>query len=279
MLLLAMKTTLHEFGVDGLARFCHKIPTMRHDPAREMLVRTLAAGYSSGTVLESHSHDWAQLVYASEGVMTVQTQAGTWVVPSHRAVWIPAGVVHSIAMSGRVAMRTLYIAPRLLKALPGRCSVVDVSPMLRHLILHTVGQGSLRRCLPEHRRLVAFLIDQLRFLPTIALELPMPRDARALRVAVRLHEDPGDTLPVDTLARGAGASRRTLERLFRQETGMSLGRWRQQARLLHGMRLLASGEAVTAVALAVGYDSTSAFIAAFSRIVGSTPGRYYRTRR
>jgi len=242
-----------------------------------LLVRTLAVGYPSGTVLEPHSHDWAQLVYASEGVMSVQTEEGTWVVPSHRGVWIPCRVGHSIAMSGWVSMRTLYIAPQLVRTLPTRCCVVAVSPLLRQLILHAIAHSPLRRNVPEHRRMVDFLLDQLRVLPAaVALELPMPRDARALRLAVRLRDAPGETARLDTLARVAGASRRTLERLFQKETGMSFGRWRQQARLLHAMRLLASGEPVTSTALEVGYESTSAFIAAFSNVLGTTPGRYYR---
>ena len=249
---------------------------MRHDAGRRLLARTLAVGYASGTVLEHHAHDWAQLVYASEGVMSVHTEEGTWVVPSHRAVWIPARVGHSIAMSGWVSMRTLYLLPGLAGALARRCRVVTVSPLLRHLILHAIAQGVLRREVPEHRRLIAFLLDQLRELPAAPLELPMPRDPRALRVALRLREDPGEPAPPDELARAAGASRRTLERLFQHETGLSLGRWRQQARLLHAMRLLARGESVTSTALEVGYESTSAFIAAFSSVLGTTPGRYYR---
>jgi AraC-like DNA-binding protein len=245
----------------------------------EFLLRTLAVGYPSGTVLEHHSHDWAQLVYASEGVMSVHTEDGTWVVPSHRGVWIPGGVRHSIGMSGWVSMRTLYFAPRLAGALPRRCCVVAVPPLLRQLILHTVARGVLRRTVPEHRRLGLFLLDQLRLLPAVPLELPMPRDARALRVAERLRQDPAETTPLDRLAPAAGASRRTLERLFQKETGMSFGRWRQQARLLQAMRLLAGGEPVTAAALAVGYESPSAFIAAFSAVLGTTPGRYYRAQR
>ena len=241
-----------------------------------MLVRTLAVGYSSETVLEHHSHDWGQLVYGSEGVMTVQTEEGTWVVPSQRAVWIPGGIGHSVAMSGWVSMRTLYLAPRLVGALPRRCCVISVPPLLRELILHTVAQGALRRDVPEHRRLVDFLLDQLCALPAVPLELPMPRDARALRVARRLRERPADTAPLEQFARAAGASRRTLERLFRKETGMSFGRWRQQARMLEAMRCLARGEPVTSTALEVGYESPSAFIAAFSQLLGTTPGRYYR---
>lgn len=247
--------------------------------ADQPAVRTLAAGYSSGTVLENHAHDWAQLVYACEGVMSVQTDEGTWVVPSHRGVWIPAGVEHAIAMSGWVAMRTLYIAPALVRGLPRRCCVVAVPPLLRELILHAVAQGALRRDVREQRRLVDFLLDQLRALPAMPLELPMPRDARALRLARRWQEHPGAPPPVEELARGAGASRRTLERLFQRETGMSLGRWRQQARLLHAMRLLARGEAVTSTALEVGYESPSAFIAAFTQVMGTTPGRYYRAQK
>lgn len=249
---------------------------MRQSGGGELLVRSLAVGYSSATVLEHHSHDWAQLVYASEGVMSVQTEEGVWVVPSHRAVWIPAGIGHSIAMSGWVSMRTLYLAPKLVSGLPRRCCVVAVSPLLRQLILHATAQGPLRREVPAHRRLVAFLLDQLRELPAMPLELPMPRDARAVRIALRLRADPSEKLPLDRMAQDAGASRRTLERLFQRETGMSFGRWRQQARLLHAMRLLAGGEPVTSTALEVGYDSPSAFIAAFASALGTTPGRYYR---
>jgi AraC-like DNA-binding protein len=249
---------------------------MRHNPGQELLVRTLAAGYASGTVLEEHTHDWAQLVYASQGVMSVETEDGTWVVPSDRAVWIPAGIRHSIAMSGRVSMRTLYVLPRLIGALPRRCCVVAVSPLLRQLVLHVIALGTLRREVPEHRRLAGCLLDQFRTVPVVPLELPMPRDGRALRVAARLRENPGDEAAVGNLAREAGASRRTLERIFQKETGMSLGRWRQQARLQHAMRLLAGGEGVTSTALEVGYGSVSAFIAAFSSKLGTTPGRYYR---
>ncbi len=250
---------------------------MRQPQNGPFLIRTLAVGYPSGAVLEAHAHPWAQLVYACEGVMTVQTGEGTWVVPSRRAVWIPGGVEHSVAMSGWVSVRTLYLVPALARPLPERCCVLAVPPLLRELILHAIARGPLRRDVAEHRRLAGFLVDQLRALPAAPLELPLPRDPRALRAAERLREAPG-SVPVGALARAAGASRRTLERLFRKETGMSLGRWRQQARLLEAMRLLAHGEPVTSIALEVGYESPSAFIAAFKAALGTTPGGYYRAR-
>lgn len=246
-------------------------------PQQPFLVRSLAAGYSSDTVLDRHSHDWVQLVYASEGVMTVQTDEGTWIVPPNRSVWIPARVGHSIAMSGKVSMRTIYFLPRLVKAFSKRCCVIEISPLLRELILRAVAMGPLRRDVPEHRRLVDFMLDQLRVLPTLPLELPMPRDPRAMRVALRIRDNPGERATLASLAKAAGASHRTLERVFRADTRMTLGRWRQQARLLLAVRMLAGDESVTATALEVGYDSTSAFIEAFSSVLGATPGRYYKT--
>jgi AraC-like DNA-binding protein/quercetin dioxygenase-like cupin family protein len=273
-----MVRSLSRAPVDEIARFRHVLSEMRQRRQAEFLIRTLAVGYASGTVLERHSHPWAQLVYAFEGVMTVETGQGTWVVPSHRAVWIPAEIEHSIGMSGWVSMRTLYLEPGLARALPRRCFVLAVAPLLRELVLHAIARGPLRGDAAEHRRLAGFLVDQLRELPAAPLELPLPRDERALRVALRLRAEPGSTDSVDVYARAAGASRRTLERLFRTETGMSLGRWRQQARLLEATRLLAHGEPVTSIALEVGYESPSAFIAAFKAVLGTTPGSYYRAR-
>ena len=241
------------------------------------LVRSLAMNYPSGRVLERHQHPWGQLVYAFEGVMRVDTADGIWVVPPLRAVWIPAGVAHAIAMSGRVAMRTLYLAPDFGADLSGRCGVFAVPALLRELILHVVSIGALRADRPEQRRLAELVLDQLRALPVAPLELPLPRDPRALRLALRLRDAPGERAPLDTIVRQCGASRRTLERLFCAETGLSLGRWRQQARLLSALDRLAHGDAVTQVALDVGYDSPSAFIATFASSFGTTPGKYYET--
>jgi AraC-like DNA-binding protein len=270
--------SLTRAALAAIERLCHLLLEMRQTQAPEFLIRTLVLGYPSGAVLDAHSHPWAQLVYAREGVMTVQTGQGTWVVPSERAVWIPAGIRHSIAMSGPVSMRTLYLARGLARRLPDRCCVLAVSPLLRELILHAIARGPLRREVTEHRRLADVLVDQLRERPAVPLELRLPRDARALGVALRLREDPGSSANVDAIARAAGTSRRTLERLFRKETGLSLGRWRQRARLLHAMRLLAHGEPVKSIALEAGYQSSSAFIASFRSALGTTPGSYYRTR-
>lgn len=235
----------------------------------------MSAGYASGHTIHDHSHDWDQLIYASRGVMTVHTPDGSWVVPPQRAVWVPGGVTHRIETSGAVAMRSLYLVPGLARAGPKRCAVVSVAPLLRELILHAVRLRVLERGVPAHRRLVGVILDQIATLPAMPLQLPLPSDRRALGVARMLQQDPSDSRSLGTLARGAGASKRTLERLFVRETDLSFAHWRQQMRLLHAVRLLAEGRPVTAVALDVGYESPSAFIAMFKAALGCTPGRYF----
>ena len=238
-------------------------------------IRSLALNCAPGHEVHSHSHEWHQLIYASRGVMTVNTANGSWVVPSQRAVWVPAGINHEIEMTGAVSMRTLYLRPELKNSLPNHCRVMDVSPLLRELILHTIDIGMLDRNIPSQRRLIGVIVDQLNTVQASPLKLPMPRDPRALRVADTLRARPADTTSLTHLAKHAGASKRTIERIFQSETRMSFGKWRQQLRLLHALKSLAAGESVTAVAFEVGYDSTSAFIAAFKTVLGKTPARYY----
>jgi AraC-like DNA-binding protein len=240
-----------------------------------LIVRSLAVGYTGGLSTGRHRHDWPQLVFASEGVLAVTTEVGDWIVPPQRAVWVPAGVEHELVAAGRVRLSTLYLRPDLSAALPTTCCVLSVTALLRELILRVIAAGYLRDDVAADRRLAGVLADQIDARHEVPLQLTLPTDARARRVADRVQSDPGDHASVTALALGSGASARTIERLFRVETGMSFGAWRTRARLLAALRSLAAGQPVTAVALAVGYDSTSAFIAMFRRHVGVTPGRYF----
>src|SRR5215468_5767395 len=117
-------------------------------PGAAYEIVTLTQDYPRGRVVPLHFHDRDQLVYASRGVMTIRTKVGTWVVPTHRAVWISARVPHAITMSGAVAMRTLYFKPGMARALPPGCCVVNISPLLRELVLHACEFPALRMRVP-----------------------------------------------------------------------------------------------------------------------------------
>ena len=239
-------------------------------------VVAFAKNYAHGSAVKTHTHDRDQLIYASSGVMTVRTARGAWVVPTNRAVWVPSGVRHSIHMFGAVEMRTLYFEPKLAASLAGHCCVLNVSPLLRELVLHVVALKSIDPKEPGHIRLVDVILDQLAAVREAPLHLPMPKDRRAVRVAQALLANPADSRLLEDFCRLAHAGKRTLELLFKTETGMSFRDWRCQLRIQSALTLLAAGRSVTAVALDVGYDSTSAFVAMFKRILGYTPGKYFR---
>ena len=239
---------------------------------------SVSADLAHGHVIPEHSHPDDQLLFASHGVMTVRTQQGIWVVPPRRAVWIPADTPHSVATSGKVAMRTLYFLPRVRRELPRTCLVINVSPLLRELILHACEFPRLRKTASTERRIVEIIVDQLKAVESIPLQLPHPSDARALRVAKLLIASPGDERSLDALCADCGASKRTIQRVFLDETSMTFGKWRQQLRLLHAMQALASGEKVAVAAQESGYTSTSAFISMFRKALGTTPARFMESR-
>lgn len=220
--------------------------------------------------------DWDQLVFASVGVMHVDTAAGTWVVPPHRAVWIPAGTPHGVRMVGRVSLRTVFFERGFAaRGTPRQTRAVNVAPLMRELVLQVCRVGVLYRHRPEHMRLGRVVLDQLETLPTIPLRLPLPADPRARRAAELLTHDPGRRDALDAAAKAARTSRRTLERLFVDETQLTLGRFHQRARLVEALSQLAQGRSVTEVALNVGYATPSGFVAAFKAALGTTPGRYF----
>ena len=244
------------------------------DPSRPIVA--LARDHAGPHRFPPHRHRRAQLVYAVEGVMTVETTGGTWVVAPQHAVWVPAGVEHEVRAAGPLAMRTLYVDPAAARGMPETCCVVGVPALLRELILRAVAGSP--GVAPDRAaaRLLAVIPDELLRLEPEPLHLPLPGDRRLKAVTERLAASPADGRPLAAWARAAGASERTLARLFLAETGLTFGAWRQRLRLLAAVARLAEGQAVTTVAYDLGYDSPSAFIAMFRRAFGTTPGRYLR---
>ncbi len=230
---------------------------------------------TAGHLISPHNHARAQLLYAISGVMTVSTDNGIWVVPPHRAVWVPQGRDHGIRANTALSLRNLYFHPREISNLPDELCVVAVPGLLRELILEMFALPALYDEQGADGRLVQVIIDRIRALDAVPLHLPLPASSAASRVAQAVTNDPADSRSIEDWAVYAGTTGRTLARRFLHETGMSFGQWRQQARLLEAMRLLADGVPVTTVAMDLGYSSQSAFIAMFRKALGKTPGKYF----
>jgi AraC-like DNA-binding protein len=238
-----------------------------------MIVATFAM--AAGAAFSWHDHGDHQLAWAPSGVLTVVTEAATWVLPPTRALWIPAGLRHETRASGPATMQTLYIRP-------DRCPVgwtaptpVAATPLLAELIgyLDRQALGPARR-----ERAEAVLTDLLEPVARSTIEVRLPADERARDVARALAADPADRRTLGQWGREVGASERTLARAFLGGTGVPFGRWRTMLRLQAALPALAAGQPVGNVARQVGYESTSAFVAAFRQETGLTPAAYFRTR-
>ena len=223
-----------------------------------------------------HSHHQAQLLYAVSGVISLTTGSGTWVVPPSRAVWLPPNLEHITTSHTSVQFRSLLIDVESHAGLPKDCMVVEVTPLLRELILRLAElvDKSDRREMAD--AVIRLLLLELSFLPAQPLNLPKPMHAALAEFCEGMCKDLARELSIEQAARQLHMSRATFMRLFQRETGLSFGKWRQQARMLKALALLAEGKSVLDVALECGYDSPSAFSAMFRRSLGRAPRDYFQ---
>ncbi|SCL71014.1 transcriptional regulator, AraC family [Micromonospora citrea] len=235
---------------------------------------TRAQPLPAGARITPHRHDDHQIVYAGRGVLTIDTDAGSWVAPTNRAIWIPAGTVHAHRAHGRSELHLVGLPARDNPLALDRPAVLGVGPLLRELILAYTRDP--QDASPERERLRAVLLDQLSVSPRRPFHLPHPTDARLVALCAILRADPADGRTLAALGREVGASDRTLTRLFASDLGMSFPQWRTQLRLHHALLLLADDVPVTAVARRCGWASASAFIDVFRRAFGHTPGTHLR---
>jgi AraC-like DNA-binding protein/quercetin dioxygenase-like cupin family protein len=229
---------------------------------------------SAGRVFDWHTHVDHQLAWAPAGVLTVRTDSATWVLPPSRALWIPAGLRHETLSASAATMRTLYVRPALCPIAWPDFTPVAASPLLAELIGYLEDPGLVgdRRAHAE-----ALLVDLLQPVAMTTIDVRTPADERAMRVAQALIADPADGRTLAQWGRQVGASARTLARGFVVGTGLTFGRWRALLRLQAAIPALAAGEPVGNVARRVGYETPSAFVAAFRRETGMTPAAYFRS--
>ena len=235
--------------------------------------------FGAGTWSDLHCHEhWGELAFMRSGYMVVCTELGNFLAPPQRAVWIPPGLAHEWYLPEASVDCSLYVMPSVLPSGPrfGRYHAMEVSPLVRELILSLAPRPHEYEPGPVSR-LVEVLLDQLPLLPESGSPLPMPRDRRLVALCTALLKEPDSPATIRQWCGRLGMSERTLARLFQRQTGESFGRWRQRIRLHHALPQLEAGESVTAVALNCGYTSLSAFIAAFKKCFGRTPGQVNRS--
>ncbi|WP_296257897.1 MULTISPECIES: AraC family transcriptional regulator [unclassified Pseudomonas] len=229
--------------------------------------------YADGYVLRRHRHRRAQLLYGSTGVMKVSTEQGDWVVPPQQAVWIPPQLEHEVLMLG-VSTRSLYIEPSAVPVSRQSCEVIGVAPLLRQLLIEAV---ELPLAYDLHGRdgvLMSLVLLEIERAHALPLHIPLPDEPRLLALCQRFLQHPDVHQSPQQWAQALFVSERSFSRLFREQTQMSFGQWRQHACVLLALSRLSRGESVTRIALDLGYESPAAFSTMFRRLAGCAPSQY-----
>ena len=234
-------------------------------------VSALATSYAKGHVIKPHHHPRAQLVFGLHGVMTVRAAGSIWTVPASHALWMPAGVEHAIHMDSDVEMRSLYFETRRTRGTPRECQVLFVTPLLRELIVRAMDIAPLYDERGPDGRVMRLIVDEITATRPQPMSLRMPADPRLRKLCDRVLADLAATTPIGELGGEVGLSERSVIRLFPLETGLSFGRWLQQARLMRAFALFDEGLGVTQVAMELGYSSGAAFTKMFRRLMGGAP--------
>lgn len=234
-------------------------------------IGAMSAQFPDGHVIPVHSHARDQLLFAACGIMRLQTERQAWLVPADGAICIPGGTEHSVRMHGMVDMRTLYIDAASIRTHPQPLCVISVSTLLRELIL-ALTEETMRYAPGSRAGQIAALIEtEIGRAPELALHVPLPADKRLQRLCGALMADPSDRRTLGEWSETAGASPRTLARLFEQDLGMGFNEWRRRVRFQNAMQALSGGARVSVVAREHGYNSPSAFTSAFRKVMGDVP--------
>ncbi|HLH98588.1 MAG TPA: helix-turn-helix transcriptional regulator [Xanthobacteraceae bacterium] len=235
--------------------------------------------YPAGHRIAPHQHRRGQLISGASGLIVLATPAGTWVVPPQRGVWIPPATEHHVRMVGAVDMQSLYVEPNAVPGMPRHCQVVGISSFMRSLITEALDLPLEHEPGSRAGAIMGLIQQEMPRLPALPLSLQYPTHGPLAERCRRFVERPSIHETINDWSADLGMSRRAFTRLFRRETGLSFQAWRQQACLLCAMPRLAAGEAVTTVAIDLGYENPAAFTLMFKRAFGTPPLTYLGLRR
>ena len=267
-------------------------PTTPHlyRPDAQRPVRAKLLHLSTDTRVVPHHHAFAQLALSATGVVRMTMADGSFIVPPSRALWIPPGVEHAVSVVEDAELLTLYLhqprgrfGPQVAWALDApwrQCRVLEVPQLLRAVALELDARPDARGFalgvdeLQREKRLSALLFDELRRARPVPLGIALPRDKRLRALCEAMLDDPVRHVTLEGWASDAGASPRTVARLFRSELGTSFAQWRQQVLLARAVTLAARKLPMARIAAELGYASASAFSAMVRRSVGAPPSRF-----
>lgn len=229
-------------------------------------------------VFDYHVHPWNQFTYATEGTLIVDIQNRRHIITPEQAIWIPEGTRHASGALMNTALRTLYVKDPPQLMMPDEITVYAMNPLLKALILEMERMDLVDEPTAYIEKVNELVIEQLHRLEKLNLHLPWPQSPLLLKICEAIYEQPGDEKTIEEWGSELGASARTITRYFEREVGMTMREWRRRVRLFRSIEWLENGMPVTAVALNLGYASTSAFTYMFRELTGASPTEWKKKR-
>ncbi len=228
----------------------------------------------AGESSDWHTHAFGQITSALSGSMYVGTPDRVHLLCSAMAIWIPPDTRHWLRYGARNEMIYVDVSCDEAERLGGNCRVVGMTPLLESLMTATVPGASPERSAAHTATLHALLRQEFIAATDVPLSVAMPHDRRIVGVARAALNGPGEVGKSGDWLSEVAAGRKTIERLFVTETGMTPARWLRHVRVLHAITRLAAGDKVGMVALDMGYESASAFTYMFRKTIGVCPSRF-----
>jgi AraC-like DNA-binding protein len=221
-------------------------------------------------------HQRSLLIYVVRGALHCEADKNIWIAPPTMVLWLPGGTFHNAYAYGDYASYGVWVDAGA--RMPKECCIASVTPLLRELILRASGFPEKAPADSHERRILDVIMGEIGLLPWENLRLPMPTSPRIRFLVEAMIADPANRAPAHEWAARFGLSERTMSRLFIQDIGMSWGDWRRQLHVTLALQRMANGSSVQTVALSLGYESASSFIAMFKRTLGKPPGQYLAER-
>lgn len=229
--------------------------------------------YPLGAEFPAQKAPWGKLLYAVSGFAEFVIDGARLLSPPAYGIWIPADLTHSSTMLHAARYAKVFIRADHCVGFPSHSCTIALSHLVKAIVADFARRSVVVPSTPEDTLLAMVLVDQLRLAPRTDSYLPFTEDPLVGQLLAALQADPGDRRSIAEWAEGMNTTERTLSRRFRLAVGLSFGEWRQRHRLLTALAHLEAGEPVKVIASRLGFSSTSAFIAAFRQLTGTSPGR------
>lgn len=227
--------------------------------------------------VEVHQHLHAQLIHCTVGTLIVETIGQAYLVTTQTALWIPPETAHAVFANDSVHYCSVFVSKEVAEKVSNHVQIISMQPLLKQLALTVAEFNNMVEKESPESRVLDVLVDQLHEINECELVLPLPTDRRMTSVIRSMIANPSLENDAEKVAEQANMSKRTLERLYKKETGFSFKQWQQRLLIIKAIELLNNDIAVQNIASELGYQSTSSFIAMFKRVLGQTPTQYLKS--